>query len=80
MQFQMSHVHARNCFSKFTQAHKLTKSENSYDWWFKWNQNYFAKPNYKKDIIIKENKMNVDLSKASGPDCIPVMVLKNCET
>ena len=23
--------------------------------------------------------MNVDLSKASGPDCIPVMVLKNCE-
>ena len=23
--------------------------------------------------------MNVDLSKASGPDCIPVVVLKNCE-
>ena len=23
--------------------------------------------------------MNVDLSKAAGPDCIPVMVLKNCE-
>ena len=23
--------------------------------------------------------MNLDLSKASGPDCIPVMVLKNCE-
>ena len=22
--------------------------------------------------------MNLDLSKASGPDCIPVMVLKNC--
>ena len=23
--------------------------------------------------------MNLDLSKACGPDCIPVMVLKNCE-
>ena len=22
---------------------------------------------------------NLDLSKASGPDCIPVVVLKNCE-
>ena len=22
--------------------------------------------------------MNLDLSKASGPDCIPVVVLKNC--
>ena len=23
--------------------------------------------------------MNLNLSKASGPDCIPVVVLKNCE-
>ena len=23
--------------------------------------------------------MNIDLSKASGPNCIPVVVLKNCE-
>ena len=23
--------------------------------------------------------MNYDLSKTSGPDCIPVVVLKNCE-
>ena len=23
--------------------------------------------------------MNLDLSKASGPDCIPVVTLKNCE-
>ena len=23
--------------------------------------------------------MNFDLSKASGPDCIPVVVLNNCE-
>ena len=23
--------------------------------------------------------MNLDFAKASGPDCIPVMVLKNCE-
>ena len=24
--------------------------------------------------------MNLDLTKASGPDCIPVIVLKNCES
>ena len=29
--------------------------------------------------MIKKLIMNLDLSKASGPDCIPVMVLKNCE-
>ena len=29
-------------------------------------------------IVIKV-VMNLDLSKASGPDCIPVVVLKNCE-
>ena len=23
--------------------------------------------------------MNLDMSKASGPDCVPVVVLKNCE-
>ena len=27
--------------------------------------------------IIKEVIMNLDFSKASGPDCIPVVVLKN---
>ena len=29
--------------------------------------------------IVKKVIMNLDLSTASGPDCIPVMVLKNCE-
>ena len=29
--------------------------------------------------MIKKVIMNLDLSKASGPDCIPVMFLKNCE-
>ena len=29
--------------------------------------------------IVKKVISNVDLSKASGPDCIPVMVLKNFE-
>ena len=29
--------------------------------------------------IVKKVIMNLDLSKASGPDCIPVLVLKNCE-
>ena len=29
--------------------------------------------------MVKKVIMNVDLSKASGPDCIPVVVLKNCE-
>ena len=29
--------------------------------------------------MVKKFTMNLDLSKASGPDCIPVVVLKNCE-
>ena len=29
--------------------------------------------------IIKKVIMNLDLSKVSGPDCIPVVVLKHCE-
>ena len=29
--------------------------------------------------MVKKVKMNHDLSKVSGPDCIPLVVLKNCE-
>ena len=29
--------------------------------------------------MVKKVIRNLDLSKASGPDCIPVVVLKNCE-
>ena len=29
--------------------------------------------------LVKKVIINFDLSKASGPDCIPVGVLKNCE-
>ena len=29
--------------------------------------------------MVKNIIMNLDLSKASGPDCIPMVVLKNCE-
>ena len=29
--------------------------------------------------MVKKVIMNLDLSRASGPDCIPVVVLKNCE-
>ena len=29
--------------------------------------------------VVKKVIMNVDLSKESGPDCIPMVVLKNCE-
>ena len=29
--------------------------------------------------MVKKVIMNLHLSKASGPDCIPVVVLKNCE-
>ena len=29
--------------------------------------------------MVKNVIMNLDLSKASGPDCVPVVVLKNCE-
>ena len=30
--------------------------------------------------MVKKVIMNLDLSKASGPNCIPVMVLKHCES
>ena len=36
--------------------------------------NIFVTPNMVKKVIT-----NLDLPKASGPDCIPVVVLKNCE-
>ena len=29
--------------------------------------------------MVKKVIMNVDFSKASGPDCIPVVVVRNCE-
>ena len=29
--------------------------------------------------MVKKVLVDLDLSKASGPDCIPVVVLKNCE-
>ena len=29
--------------------------------------------------MVRKVVMNLDLSKASGPDCIPVVVIKNCE-
>ena len=29
--------------------------------------------------MVKRVIMNFDLSKASGPDCVPVVVLKNCD-
>ena len=29
--------------------------------------------------MVKKFIMNLDLSQAPGPDCIPVVVLKNCE-
>ena len=29
--------------------------------------------------MVRKAVMNLDLSKASGPDCIPVVALKNCE-
>ena len=46
---------------------------------------FFSKTNLKLHNISITPKMvkkvitNLDSSKASGPDCIPVMVLKNCE-
>ena len=35
--------------------------------------NIFVTPKMVKKVIT-----NLDLSKASGPDCVPVVVLKNC--
>ena len=46
---------------------------------------FLSRANLKLDNISVTAKMvkkiltNLDLSKASGPDCIPVVVLKNCE-
>ena len=34
---------------------------------------------YVTSKVVKKILMNLDLSKASGPDCIPVVVPKNCE-
>ena len=34
---------------------------------------------YVTPIMVKKVVMNLDLSKASGPDCIAVVILKNCE-
>ena len=36
--------------------------------------NIYITPN-----MLKKSIMNLDLSKASGHDCIPVVVLKNCD-
>ena len=30
--------------------------------------------------MVRKVVMGVDLLKASGPDCIPVVILKNCES
>ena len=30
--------------------------------------------------MVKKVIMNLNLSKASGPDCIPVVILRNCES
>ena len=30
-------------------------------------------------MMVRKVELNIDLSKASGPDCIQVVVLKNCE-
>ena len=44
-----------------------------------------SRTNLKQDNIsvtpkmVKKVIMNLDLTKASGPDCIPVVFLKNCE-
>ena len=37
-------------------------------------RNIYVTPKMVKKVI-----MNLDSSKASGPECIPVVVLKNCE-
>ena len=48
-------------------------------------RNFVNVKNVKMNVIsvtfkmVKKVIMNLDLSKASGPDCIPVVVLKNCE-
>ena len=31
-------------------------------------------------MMVKKVIMNLDLPKASGPDCVPVVILKNCKS
>ena len=45
---------------------------------------FYSRTNLKLHIsvtpkIVKKVIMNLDLSKASGPDCIPMVVIKNCQ-
>ena len=38
-----------------------------------------SSPLFPSRKMVKKIITNLDLSKASGPDCIPVVALKNCE-
>ena len=38
-----------------------------------------SSPLFPSRKMVKKIITNFDLSKASGPDCIPVVALKNCE-
>ena len=41
---------------------------------------FHSRTNLKLHNISVTPKMSLALSKASGPDCIPVVILKNCES
>ena len=48
------------------------------------NPETFLVPSRISEVFVEKVKgfellMNLDSSKVSGPDCIPVVVLKNCE-
>ena len=67
-------------------AENFSKNSNLYDSGIRYDSGVFlSKDNLKLDNIsvtpkmVKKVIMNLDLSKASGPDCIPVVVPKNCE-
>ena len=73
------HLIKQNCWLKFFLNSNLDDSEISlYVFPSRTNlklHNISVTPKMVKKVIT-----NLDSSKPSGPDCIPVVVLKNCET
>ena len=72
------HLINQNCFQKIFRRSLILMTQVSL-YLFSlleliWNCRIYLTPKVGKNTIMK-----LDLSKASGPDCIPVVILKNCK-
>ena len=75
----LPHLINQNCLLKtFLRTLTLMTQVSSYLFFLSWTNlklhNISVSPKIVKKVI-----MNLDLPRASGPNCIPVVVLKNCE-